>query len=56
MPPVLRNILSVIAGIAIGSAVNMFIVLISGKFIPPPAGADVTTDEGLKNSDSNLAT
>ena len=50
MPPIIRNILSVIAGIAIGSAVNMFIVLISGKFIPPPAGADVTTIEGLKAS------
>lgn len=50
MNPILRNILAVIAGIILGSAVNMGIIMISGFIIPPPAGADVTTMEGLKAS------
>lgn len=48
MQPILRNILAVIAGIFIGSFVNMGIIMISGSIIPPPNGADVTTMEGLK--------
>ncbi len=48
MNPIIRNILALIAGILIGSAVNMGIILISGFIIPPPEGADVTTTEGLK--------
>ena len=50
MNPVLKNILAVIAGIVLGSAVNMGIIMISGSIIPPPEGADVTTAEGLKAS------
>jgi hypothetical protein len=50
MHPILRNILAVILGIVIGSVVNMALVMISGKVIPPPEGADVTTMEGLKAS------
>lgn len=50
MNPVLKNILAVIAGIAVGSIVNMAIITVSGSLIPPPAGADVTTPEGLKAS------
>lgn len=50
MNPVIKNILSVVAGIILGSAVNMGIIMISGSIIPPPAGADVTTMEGLKAS------
>lgn len=48
MNPILRNILAVVAGIVVGSCVNMGIIMISGSVIPPPAGADVTTTEGLK--------
>lgn len=48
MPPVIRNILAVIAGLIVGSFVNMFIIKISGKIIPPPPGAVLTTEEGLK--------
>lgn len=48
MNPIIRNILAVIAGILIGSAVNMGIITISGSIIPPPEGADVTTTESLK--------
>jgi len=45
-----RVLLSVLLGLVIGSAVNMGLITISGKVIPPPVGADVTTMEGLKAS------
>jgi hypothetical protein len=38
------------AGIVAGGAVNMGIISLSGSVIPPPAGADVTTMEGLQAS------
>jgi hypothetical protein len=50
MNPILRNILSVVAGLIIGSAVNMGLIMISGNVIPPPAGVDVTDMESLKSS------
>jgi len=48
MNPIIRNILAVIAGIVVGSIVNMGLIQVSGSVIPPPEGADVTTTEGLK--------
>lgn len=48
MNPIVRNILAVIAGLFVGSIVNMFIILMSNSVIPPPHGADNTTMEGLK--------
>ncbi|WP_339812447.1 hypothetical protein [uncultured Imperialibacter sp.] len=50
MNPILKNIISVVIGVVIGSIVNMGIVMISGFVIPPPEGADVTTMEGLQAS------
>ncbi|WP_324028045.1 hypothetical protein QSV08_08915 [Maribacter sp. BPC-D8] len=50
MNPVVKNILAVLAGIVVGSIVNMGIIMISGSIIPPPEGADITTMEGLKAS------
>lgn len=50
MHPILKNVLAVVAGIIGGSVVNMSIIMISSSVIPPPAGADVTTAEGLKAS------
>lgn len=50
MNTTVRNILAVVAGLLVGSAVNMGLVMLSGHIIPPPAGADVTTVEGLKAS------
>jgi len=50
MNPILRNVLAVIAGIIVGSIVNMSIILISGSIIPPPNGADNTTMEGLQKT------
>lgn len=43
-----KNILAVVLGIAAGSAVNMGIIMLSSHLIPPPAGADISTPEGLK--------
>jgi len=48
MNPAFRNSLAIIIGAMIGGAVNMGIILISGHIIPPPAGADLTTEAGLK--------
>lgn len=50
MKPGVKNILAVIAGAILGSAVNMGIIMVSGSIIPPPDGADITTMEGLKAS------
>ncbi|HUH32621.1 MAG TPA: hypothetical protein VLZ28_01635 [Daejeonella sp.] len=48
MNPILKNILAIVAGVIGGSVVNMAIISMSASVIPPPAGADVTTSEGLK--------
>jgi hypothetical protein len=48
MNPALRNVLAVIAGVVIGGIVNMGLIMVGSKVIPPPAGVDVTTMEGLK--------
>ncbi|BDU70504.1 hypothetical protein GETHOR_26050 [Geothrix oryzae] len=50
MAKVLRLLLAVLLGFVVGSLVNGGLILLSGKVIPPPAGADVTTTEGLKAS------
>ena len=50
MNPILRNILAVVTGLVIGSAVNMFFISLNGPVIALPEGADVTTMEGLKES------
>lgn len=47
---ILRNILAVIVGVVVGGAVNMSLIMISGKVIPPPEGADLTTMEGLQHA------
>ena len=50
MNSTLRNTLAVIAGAVIGSFANGGLIALSPMLIPPPAGADVTTMEGLKAS------
>lgn len=47
MHPILKNILAVVAGAVLGSAVNLLFVNLGPMVIPPPEGADVTTMEGL---------
>ena len=48
MNPIIRNVLALLAGAAVGGLVNGAIIMISGNIIPPPAGVDVTTEAGLK--------
>lgn len=48
MNPVIKNILGVVGGIIIGSVVNMALITVGPKIIPPPVDADMTTMEGLK--------
>ena len=50
MNSIFKNILAILIGAIVGSAVNMSIIIISGSIIPPPEGTDVTTMEGLKES------
>lgn len=47
MNPTLKNALSLIAGIALGSVVNGLILQAGMAIIPPPAGFDMDTPEGL---------
>lgn len=48
MNPVIKNILGVVGGIVIGSVVNMALITVGPKIIPPPVDTDMTTMEGLK--------
>lgn len=50
MKPVARNILAVVVGLVVGSAVNMGLVMVSGAVIPLPAGVDVSTVETLREN------
>jgi hypothetical protein len=50
MNPIFKNILAAICGLVTGSVINMSIIMISGSIIPPPAGADISTTEGLTAS------
>jgi len=48
MNPTLKNVLAVIAGVLVGGAVNMGIIIISGSIIPLPEGVDPTNMESLE--------
>ena len=45
---ILRNIIAVVISLFIGGMVNISIIMVSGSVIPPPAGANLTTMEGLQ--------
>ena len=47
MNPTLRNILAFIAGLIVGSLVNMALIRIGMSAVPPPPGADMNTAEGI---------
>jgi hypothetical protein len=47
MPKLVRNVLAVLAGVALGGGVNMALVMVSPLLIPPPAGVDVSNAESL---------
>lgn len=48
MKPIFTNLIAIISGVVIGGLVNMGIIMIGGYIIPPPAGADTSTMEGLQ--------
>jgi hypothetical protein len=50
MPNMLRNVLALLAGFAVGSVVNIVLITLSPSIIPPPAGVDVTKAESLSKS------
>ena len=50
MNKIVRNVLAVITGIILGSAVNMGIIMLQGYFIVLPEGVDVTNTESLQSS------
>ncbi len=50
MNPIVRNILAVVAGIAVGMLVNGGIINVGEFIIPPPDGYDGSTMEGIKAS------
>lgn len=45
---IIKNILAVVIGLLIGGTVNMSIIMNSSSIIPPPAGTNLTTMEGLQ--------
>lgn len=47
MNPVIKNILGVAGGIILGGTVNMTLVTVGPRIIPPPIDADMTTLNGL---------
>lgn len=48
MNPIIRNILAVIVGFVVFGVVNMAIITIGHRIIPPPAGVHVEDFESIK--------
>ena len=48
MHPIVRNVLAVVAGVVVGGLVNSALVQVGPSIVPPPAGTDATTVEGLR--------
>jgi len=44
---IIRNLIACLAGLVVGSIINMAIVVYGPVLIPPPAGVDVTNAESL---------
>lgn len=54
MPNLVKLILAIAVGIVVGSLVNGGIIAISPHVIPPPPGADLQTEAGLKAAMSQM--
>jgi len=50
MNPIVRNILAVVAGLIVGSAVNLGLINLGMAIVPLPEGSDTLTMEGLRES------
>ena len=47
MNPTLRNILAVIVGFAVGTGINLGLIVVGSSIIPAPAGMDVTNPDSV---------
>ena len=47
---ILRNIIAVIVGLAVGAGVNMSLIVLGSFIIPPPLGVDVADSQSLSTS------
>jgi hypothetical protein len=54
MSAIVRNVLAVIAGFVVGSLVNMAVLTSGNQVVPPPAGADMATAEGIRAAMSRM--
>jgi len=50
MKTVLRNVLALVLGMAIGGSINMGLILLGSSVIPAPAGVDVTDAKSIASS------
>lgn len=50
MNPIVRNVIAVVSGFAVGSIVNMGLINIGPMVVPLPEGADNSTMESLRES------
>ena len=50
MPKLLRNLLALVLGIAIGGGVNIALITLSPSLIAPPAGVDASSAESLSKA------
>ena len=50
MPNIMRNVLALFAGIVGGGVVNMALIALSPWLVPPPAGVDMSSAEGLSRA------
>lgn len=50
MPTTLRNAAALLAGIVVGSAVNMGLIMLGTALVPPPAGVNVNDMESMRSS------
>jgi hypothetical protein len=48
MNPIIRNILAVLAGVAVGTIVNMGFIQLGGSMVSPPEGIDPSDMDSLK--------
>jgi hypothetical protein len=56
MPSVARQVLAVVLGLIVGSAVNLAVLSAGMRVIPMPEGADTKTPEGLKAAMARMTT
>ena len=50
MKSILRNIFAVLIGCVLGMVVNMGLIIIGSKLIPPPDGMNIMDAENIKNN------